>query len=227
MIVEWLYSSFKHTLNKSCLRFTGIDPYSGWNVWICVGFVTYTLMWACDTFIQDTEQALSARIYAHQIRYKWRKKNSIVEYSSRRHKRTFWSTYDRKICDRRNTQENNMICIACFYKLHRYAQIHPHDEKNVTIFFKFNNHCRLRRHRNVSKLQSIETMSFWYRTYNRPKCNVGINIGDVEKRNVKNIWFLARDNYSRHLNSGLVCLVSFSLIAYILQRRRKTMVYVY
>ena len=27
-----------------------------------------------------------------------------------------------------------MICIACFYKLHRYAQIHPHDEKNVTIF---------------------------------------------------------------------------------------------
>ena len=134
MIVECLFSLFKHTLNKSCLRFTGIDPYSTWNVWICVGFVTYTLMWACDTFIQDTEQALSARIYAHQIRYKWRKKNSIVEYSSRRHKRTFWSTYDRKICDRRNTQENNMICIACFYKLHRYAQIHPHDEKNVTIF---------------------------------------------------------------------------------------------
>ena len=103
----------------------------------------------------------------------------------------------------------------------------PPSKKMLPFFFKFNNHCRLRRHRNVSKLQSIETMSFWYRTYNRPKCNVGINIGDVEKRNVKNIWFLARDNYSRHLNSGLVCLVSFSLIAYILQRRRKTMVYVY
>ena len=98
----------------------------------------------------------------------------------------------------------------------------PTMKKNVTIFFKFNNHCRLRRHRNVSKLQSIETMSFWYRTYNRPKCNVGINIGDVEKRNVKNIWFLARDNYSRHLNSGLVCLVSFSLIAYILQATTTT-----
>ena len=135
MIVEFLYSLFKHTLNKYFFRFTGIDLYSGWNVWICVGFVTYTLMWACDTFIQDTEQALSARIYAHQIRYKWRKKNSIVEYSSRRHKRTFWSTYDRKICDRRNTQENNMICIACFYKLHRYAQIHPHDEKKMLPFF--------------------------------------------------------------------------------------------
>ena len=135
MIVACLYSLFKHTLNKSCFRFTGIDLYSGWNVWICVGFVTYTLMWACDTFIQDTEQALSARAYAHQIRYKWRKKNTIVEYSSPGHKRTFWSTYDRKICDRRNTQENNMICIACFYKLHRYELRYIPTMKKMLPFF--------------------------------------------------------------------------------------------